>query len=161
MKTFSSLFIGVVLFMGLSCQQRSTALTDAQKAEIVKQVTERQTAFAKVFDEMNVHTFSQFLSQDHFSGFLNRLGWHLNKQALLDSCRTIWPRRQNQHAEQIMIKVYPLTLELAIADNIVNLAITDKNAATAKYQVSWTVTWQKEKLDWYIIHYHESWKEVK
>ena len=37
MKTCSALFVGVVLFMGVSCQQRPTALTDAQKAEVCKE----------------------------------------------------------------------------------------------------------------------------
>lgn len=160
MRTFSVICLVMIIFMGLSCQQQPAMLTEAQKLEIEKQITERQTALIKVFDEMNVQTFSQFLSQSQFA-FINRLGWHLNKQALLDSCRAIWPKRQSQHLESKTIKVYPLTSELAIADNIVNLTVTGKDAVIAKYQVSWTVTWQKEQVEWYIIHYHESWKEVK
>ena len=42
MKTCS---VGAVLFMGVSCQQRPTALTDAQKAEAVKNVAARQAEF--------------------------------------------------------------------------------------------------------------------
>jgi hypothetical protein len=83
MKTGSVIFMALVVIMGVCCQQKPAALSDAQKAEIVKQVTERQIAFGKVFDELNVQTFSQFLSQNQFSAFINRLDWYLNKQACL------------------------------------------------------------------------------
>jgi hypothetical protein len=153
--------IAIILIISISCQQKPAMLTEAQKVEIEKQVTERQTAFGKVFDEMNVQTFSQFLSQSQFSAFINRLGWYLNKQALLDSCRAIWPKRQSQHLESIMIKVYPLTSELAIADNIAKFTVIGKDSETENYQISWTATWQKEQAEWHIIHYHESWQVLK
>lgn len=60
-----------------------------------------------------------------------------------------------------MIKVYPLTSELAIADNIARFTIIRKDAEIKNYQLSWTATWQKEQAGWRIIHYHESWQALK
>ena len=162
MKTYSVIFIVLILIMGLSCQQQSAALNDAQKAEIEKEVIAQQHAFIKACDALEAKAVAGLMSAKHFLAYISLGGGaYLARQAVVDSIKSSFSRSQSGYSEITLLKVYPMTSSLAIADVIVRGSDAAKDGTISKWQVAWTMTWQKEPTGWYIVHYHESWKEIK
>lgn len=161
MKTLAIICLGLILLTSLTCQQKLAMLTDAQKAEIEKQVTDRQLTLFKILNDKDPQAFSQLLSSMHFSTYISQSGSYWNRQALIDTVKAWWPGRQAHNFTPITIKANPLSSDLAIADAILTGSMTRGNGAILKMQISISVVWQKEPSGWYIVHYHDSWKYLE
>lgn len=141
----------------LACEQQPAALGDAERAEIVAQVTARQTELVGTFEALDAAAAAELQSADNFLAYAS-LDGYLDRQTLVDSMAVWFGERETEQFDPTTLNVYPLTSELALADVVADGRVVMKDGTEWEGRNVITYVWKKELAGWYIIHQSESWR---
>jgi hypothetical protein len=154
---FFILMLGIIFS---ACKTQNPPLTDAQKAEIEKQILELSNTIANTAEKLDINGYSAFLSSDEFiasylggSAFQSKAEW-------VDSVGVWWSKRKSQEIGQRKFKVTVLSEDLVLLDRVSIWQIYLKDDRIRRNIDALSVIFKKEATGWKIIHIHESGKDI-
>jgi hypothetical protein len=152
-----SIVIAVCLMLLLvAVPLQAQTLTDAQKAEIEKILSENHKEIFSSVNQLSSAGYTKYLSES----FQEKAGsgniQAATKDGFLKWLDSIFGQRANQTISPHNIKVFVLSPDSAYSLYIGGAQITVKNGRKGGYGNAMTFVWRKEPSGWKIVHLHES-----
>ena len=144
----------VLLFFAVPVQAQT--LTDTQKAEIEKVLTENHKEIIASVNQLSSAGYAKYLSES----FQEKAGsgniQAVSKGPFLKWVDGIFAQRASQTVSPHSIKVFVLSPDFAYSLYVAGVQITVKSGRKGGYGNAMTFVWRKEPGGWKIIHFHES-----
>ncbi len=154
-------FIAVMLILGAGCQQKPAILTDAEKAEIEKQILGQWNQAIASVGKLDADAWLANFSTTHFLAHLFSGQIILSRQEYLETVKGWWSGLSKFEVTPTKVKVTILSPTLALLDATSDAARTTRDNAVSQAKHAVSVVYQKEANAWKIIHIHESISEMK
>lgn len=152
MKTFYLLII-VMIFIGLSCTQK-TALTEGDKKAVETEVHAFMKSIEAAAEKASPDEyFNHFLQTDELA--VATLGQLVtNPAAVRDTVYKHMAMMEKQSIKTIAEKIYVINKEAAVLSAAKVTTITLKNGAQITMPYAWTLLLVKKEGNWKIAHVH-------
>jgi ketosteroid isomerase-like protein len=153
-RTFVGISLAVcILFVPLVAQQ----VTDAQKAEVEKILTEAHKEILVTLNQLKPDALSNYLSED----FQERVGagniGSSGKEAIMKWLNAVTVQRKSSNYDQDYLKIFVLSPDSAYVVQVGGISYVNQNGRHGGLGLATTWIWRKEQSGWKIIHFHESW----
>ena len=152
-RIFAAISVSVcILFVPLVAQQ----VTDAQKAEIEKILTEAHKEIVAGWNQLNGEPYMKYISE----GFQERVGFGnigpVGREGLNKLSENISKGRKSQTYTQDYLKVFVISPDSAYVIQAGAVSYISQNDRHFGLTLASTYIWRKEQTGWKIIHIHES-----
>jgi ketosteroid isomerase-like protein len=162
MKTYSIIFMTIIVIIGTGCQQKPATLTEAQTVEIEKEVRGQWNAYLKAINGLDFNKVMTFYSINQFVGYLGGTHFALfSRQAFRDSVQSWFNRRAQQKVEPMLVTIHVLKPDLVMLLFTGHFTTVGKSGKQHQYESAETFLFIKENIGWKILHEHESWTSIK
>lgn len=155
MKILSLIFTALLLMASMACQPQPAALTDAQKAEIEKEVKARIDFWIQVCDQVDIDQDITVHPLDVHAGDNGVL--YMNRDEIEKVYRPLFAglRRQDTKPDHISIRV--LARDIAVHEESGTFTTTD-TAGVVSDPIIYVLTavWLKQNGQWVVPQYHQS-----
>ncbi len=158
----NSLFF-VVLLAGIllsACQTACPSLTDAQKAEIEKQIVEQWGKIGLAVQKADADSYATFFSSDRFQAMYSEGTQFLSLKEYSDSVKVWFSARKGSELQQPIVKVNILSENIVLLDQKSIFKLNLKDERVMRYNHAVSFIFRKEASGWKIIHGHESWTGI-
>ena len=159
MKKPFFLIILLSLFICSYSQHEGSRLSSEQKAVIQQEVSEQFNKHLETLSKLDYESWLDDISKDNFvPGFLpGVIGAVPDYDRYVAEVKDSFARRVRQKHESLMVKITPLSSELAILTYTGLFENWFKNEEYRQDYCNATVLWKKEKDAWKIIYVSEAW----
>lgn len=151
------LFLACTLFIGISCNQQSTELTDEQKETMISEVENLYAEVVSDLSTLDMEKWSRPYSEDNFISVNSLTNYFSNYEEWKDSVTYWFSLRESQEVEIADVNTTVLSSDLVLLTSIGYWDLTTKSGMQindSKTLVS--LLWKKEPSGWKIIFLHES-----
>lgn len=149
-----------ILFVGISCTEQSTELTDEQKAAIISEVEDQARGVISAGMVLNSEEFMGFFSEDNFISVNSDGRYYATRSAWAEFVKFAHSSVENRTYESTEIRVVPLAGDLALNTAEITVENILKSGELSRAYVVTTGLWEKEADGWKMIHAHESWQAI-
>ena len=153
------LFLACTLFIGISCNQQSTELTDEQKVTMISEVENLYAEMVSDLSTLDMEKWSQPYSEDNFISVNSLTNYFSNYEEWEDSVTYWFSLRESQEVGNVDVNTTVLSSDLVLLTSIGYWDLSFKSGgqiADSKSLVS--LLWKKEPSGWKVIYLHESFK---
>jgi ketosteroid isomerase-like protein len=152
MKTLNLLII-VMIFIGLSCTQK-TVLTEKDKKAIETEIHQFMDSLNAAFGSVSPdRVFKYFLQTDEYA-MASQGTLITNPSAFLDTMKVHMALMKNQTAKTVAEKIFIISKDAAVISTSLGVTITFKNESQINMPYALTMLLVKREGKWKIAHYH-------
>jgi ketosteroid isomerase-like protein len=169
-RTILGAVLAVFIISGLLLAGRTTAgknegfsgmsdpaqITQAQRSEIEKTLTEAHKAMLVSINQLSTEGWAKYISED----FRERVGggnvYSQGKEACLKGIANMFSQRASQKLEMDSIEVHVISPESAYVLMIGWGQLILKSGRHGGWASASTTIWRKEPGGWKFVHFHES-----
>ena len=152
-RIFAVIFLSVcILFVPLVAQQ----VTDAQKAEIEKILTEAHKEIVDGWNQLNGERFMKYISEDFQERVANGDIGPVGREGLNKLSEAFNKGRKSQKYIQDYLKVFVISPDSAYVIQAGGLSYVSQIDRHFGFTLATTFIWKKEQTGWKIIYIHDS-----
>jgi len=156
---FLALLLSIVV---AACTTKCPPLTDAQKADIEKQVLVVWDKYMNAWEKADFDSLADVYSSNEFITCYNGGFVQNSKEQIFDSVRLGFNRRKVNETQikfnEVSVKVTPFTEDLALLTQSWIGQTNFKDGRTAMSKQALSVIFKREANGWKIIHRHQSYR---
>ncbi len=134
--------------------------SEVETDSIRKAVLDAFLQLIAAVNALDVDAWSTYYSRDNFLSTIAGTDYSNTRDEWIAMIRGYFAQRTKQLVDPQLIRVAPLTNELALLTSEERCEMQLKTGETINTAHVFTMLWKKEGEDWKIIHSHESWKNA-
>jgi uncharacterized protein (TIGR02246 family) len=155
MSTFHKLLIvAAIVAVNVSCQQRESPLTDAQRAAIVNEIKQLTTAAFEAANQLDHERVYSYFSPKTTGAANGKVfeSWEAEKQQNRAALASL--REAKNVIEEMQVDV--LTPNVAVLVGRYHFTATDTAGNAMTTTPAWTWVFARQNGEWRIVHVHVS-----
>ncbi len=140
----------------LACKTQCPPLTDAQKADIEKEILELTNKMNDLAEKSDVAKWSELISSAEFLGWSSEGKLYQSREIWLDSMSVWMNSRESLEIGQRKFNVTVLSADIVLVDRVSVNQAKYKNGRIERYNSAISYLFKKETTGWKVIHMNVS-----